>query len=92
MTVTAWQIFRFNASMGLRPAGRAIIAVPFHSQGFREIYRSVDDSFRRHDEPVFYERHYDLPSVRSRLVKPAGLFVRKSRTAQCRTSSDAPDG
>lgn len=60
----------------LDPGGLAVIAVPFDSQGFVEVFRKTDVWFRHHPQEVFFEKRYDLNTLHSRLIRPSGLALR----------------
>lgn len=61
----------------LRPGGRLAITVPF-AQAARDTFvrrKVYEREFG--GEPVFFERHYDHQTLRSRLLDPAGLEVER---------------
>ncbi|HWO93990.1 MAG TPA: class I SAM-dependent methyltransferase [Dehalococcoidia bacterium] len=60
----------------LRPGGTVAVTVPFDAAGYREDY-AEGRVFEREDAaaPVFYQRHYDLATLTSRLIAPSGLRV-----------------
>jgi SAM-dependent methyltransferase len=60
----------------LRPGGLVALTVPFRDAGHDEEWVR-GDVYERAGTGVltFYQRHYDLPSVRSRLIEPSGLDV-----------------
>jgi SAM-dependent methyltransferase len=58
----------------LRPGGVLLLTTPVNGEHFAEFYvkRSIYGETYS-DKPVFYQRHYDVESVSSRLVDPSGL-------------------
>lgn len=62
----------------LRPGGRLAITVPF-AQAARDTFvrRNVYEREFGGGEPVFFERHYDHQTLRSRLLDPSGLDVER---------------
>lgn len=62
----------------LRPGGRLAITVPF-AQEARDTFvrRKVYEREFGGDEPVFFERHYDHGTLRTRLLDPSGLEVER---------------
>jgi SAM-dependent methyltransferase len=63
----------------LRPGGLATITVPFAAAGYADVYVRGDVYERRGgDGPTFYERHYDLAALQTRLVEPSGLTLVES--------------
>lgn len=62
----------------LKPGGRACITVPFDASGYREEWVRSDVYERRFSgSHVFYQRHYDDETLRSRLVDPSGLRLER---------------
>jgi 2-polyprenyl-3-methyl-5-hydroxy-6-metoxy-1,4-benzoquinol methylase len=59
----------------LKPGGIYILTTPVNEGFSREIYvkRDVYGEHARGDKAVYYQRHYDTQSVRSRLIEPSGL-------------------
>jgi len=51
----------------LRPGGMALIEVPFRSS-YAEHCRDTNSRGAPATTPVFYERHYDMPALRERLM------------------------
>jgi SAM-dependent methyltransferase len=60
----------------LRPGGVVALTVPFSDAGYREEWVR-GDVYEREGQgaPNFYQRHYDLPSLRARLIEPSGMEV-----------------
>lgn len=59
----------------LRPGGRAVITVPY-AEHYDEEYRTGGVYGQQSDKkPIFYQRHYDDETLKSRLVEPSGLKV-----------------
>jgi 2-polyprenyl-3-methyl-5-hydroxy-6-metoxy-1,4-benzoquinol methylase len=59
----------------LKPGGLYILSTPVNEGHYREIYVSSDvygEQFRS-GKAVFYQRHYDTNTIRSRLVEPSRL-------------------
>lgn len=62
----------------LKPGGAVAITVPFDHSGCREDWLEDDVYERRFErEPIFYQRHYDCPSLHARLVAPSGLSLER---------------
>jgi SAM-dependent methyltransferase len=58
----------------LRPGGVATLTVPFRAAGHRDEFVKGDVYERNGDgSPTFFQRRYDVESVRTRLVEPSGL-------------------
>jgi SAM-dependent methyltransferase len=59
----------------LAPGGLYILTTPVNEGFSREIYvkRDVYGEHAGPGKPVFYQRHYDTGSIRSRLIEPSGL-------------------
>jgi SAM-dependent methyltransferase len=51
----------------LRPGGTAVVEVPLRAT-YTEHFRNTDSKGAPTDAPVFYERHYDVPALRTRLT------------------------
>jgi len=74
-----------NMARLLKPGGLLVVSVPFNWYHSGEIYReepmySVPHSGRQSapgDRRCFFERVYDDPSLRQRLVEPSGLSLEK---------------
>lgn len=56
-----------------KPGGLVVATVPF-ARRYREsfLYEDVYERRQQGDEPVFFERHYDTETLRSRLIDPSG--------------------
>lgn len=60
----------------LRPGGSAVITVPFRAEGHWDEYVAGDVFERRGGGgPTFFQRRYDLTTLRRRLIEPSGLTV-----------------
>lgn len=61
----------------LKPGGICCLTVPF-AEKYREETIAHELYFKKpvDGKPVFYQRHYDLESLRSRLIAPSGMRVR----------------
>lgn len=61
----------------LKPGGVCCLTVPF-AQRYRESTIDHELYYKRpvNGVPVFYQRHYDLESLRTRLILPSGLRLR----------------
>lgn len=59
----------------LRPDGIYILTTPVNEGYFREIYvkRDVYGEQASLGKAVYYQRHYDTNTIRSRLIEPSGL-------------------
>ena len=59
----------------LSPGGLYILSTPVNEGFYREIYvkETVYGEQSNLGKPVFYQRHYDTSTIRSRLVEPSGL-------------------
>jgi SAM-dependent methyltransferase len=58
----------------LKPGGTYILSTLMNDGYFKEHFVQEDvygEAFQK--EPVFYQRHYDVPSVERRLIAPSGL-------------------
>lgn len=58
----------------LKPAGTYILTTLMNDGFFKEHFVQQDvygEEFK--SEPVFYQRHYDVPAVQQRLIGPSGL-------------------
>jgi SAM-dependent methyltransferase len=58
----------------LKPGGTYILTTLMNDGYFKEHFVQEDvygEAFQK--EPVFYQRHYDVPSVQQRLIAPSGL-------------------
>jgi len=61
----------------LKPGGVCCLTVPF-AERYRESTIDRELYYKKpvNGAPVFYERHYDLESLRTRLIVPSGLHIR----------------
>jgi len=60
----------------LRPGGSAAITVPFRAEGHWDEYVAGDVFERRASATrTFFQRRYDLTTLRRRLIEPSGLTV-----------------
>jgi SAM-dependent methyltransferase len=60
----------------LRPGGIAASTVPFRAEGYRDEYVAGDVFERRASGGrTFFQRRYDLDTLRTRLIEPSGLTV-----------------
>jgi cyclopropane fatty-acyl-phospholipid synthase-like methyltransferase len=59
----------------LKEGGSYFLTTPVNEGYYREIYvaKDVYGEQSEHGKSVFYQRHYDTNSIRSRLVEPSGL-------------------
>ena len=59
----------------LKKGGRYILSTPINEGFYREIYvkRDVYGEQAGVDKAVYYQRHYDTNTIRSRLIEPSGL-------------------
>lgn len=61
----------------LKPGGLAIVEVPYAHQAF-DTFTEGDVYERKFESaPVFYQRHYDERTLRTRLIEPSGLHLRE---------------
>jgi len=60
----------------LKPGGLCCLTVPFDTR-YRETSITHEIYFKKPQDgqPVFYQRHYDPPSLRARLIEPSGMSV-----------------
>jgi 2-polyprenyl-3-methyl-5-hydroxy-6-metoxy-1,4-benzoquinol methylase len=59
----------------LRPGGTYVLTTPVNEGFYREIYvkRDVYGEQAVQGKAVYYQRHYDTGTIRSRLIEPSGL-------------------
>jgi SAM-dependent methyltransferase len=60
----------------LKPGGTCCLTIPF-AQKYRESQVEYEIYYKdsHAGKPVFYERHFDLAALESRLIKPSGLTI-----------------
>ena len=58
----------------VKPGGTVVVEVPYRRQG-RDIYRPYNSRGAPTAEPQFYERHYDMKALETRLLQVPGLQV-----------------
>lgn len=63
----------------LKPDGIYILSTPVNEGFYREIYvnRDVYGDRAGPSKAVYYQRHYDTDTIRSRLIAPSGLIERE---------------
>jgi SAM-dependent methyltransferase len=62
----------------LRPGGTLVLTTLMNDRYFAEFYvhRSVYGT-KNQDAPTYYQRHYDIKNLESRLIAPSGLTVKQ---------------
>jgi 2-polyprenyl-3-methyl-5-hydroxy-6-metoxy-1,4-benzoquinol methylase len=62
----------------LKPGGEYVLTTLINEGFFREFYLDRDVYDSKYDgAPVYYQRHYDTPSLTRRIIKPSGLVERE---------------
>ncbi|MCC7487566.1 MAG: methyltransferase domain-containing protein [Burkholderiales bacterium] len=62
-----------RSSAMLRSGGIYVLTTPVNDGHFREFYRRGEVYGAHGEEETFYQRHYDVASLQSRLIAPSGL-------------------
>jgi len=60
----------------LKKGGVAVIEVPYALKGYESHHKQDVYERKFTGDPLFYQRHYDDVSLKTRLVEPSGMIVR----------------